>query len=202
MDAAAQARRSAARHCPCAPNRWQVPRSRSCGYWPPVEGMPRVTAVRPVAPMPPAAAPGAPVVRPLRPSEGRAPCTPTSLSGGMARRVLLCCALIGRAEALLSPDEPTPALDLSLAPGGARDFRAFADAGGGRHAHHPRHRAGANTWPSRVAVFRDGTVVEETSVPAFASSRYPRANPFTRHLWHALPEHGFVVPTREGGPLC
>ena len=52
----------------------------------------------------------------------------------------------------------------------------------------------------RVAVFRDGTVVEETSVDAFASPD-TLAHPFTRQLWHALPEHGFVVPT-EGGPLC
>lgn len=52
----------------------------------------------------------------------------------------------------------------------------------------------------RVAVFRDGTVVEETSVAAFASPD-TLGHPFTRQLWHALPEHGFVVPT-EGGPLC
>ena len=58
----------------------------------------------------------------------------------------------------------------------------------------------ALTVADRVAVFRDGTVVEETSVAAFASPD-TLGHPFTRQLWHALPEHGFVVPT-EGGPLC
>ena len=60
----------------------------------------------------------------------------------------------------------------------------------------------------RVAVFRDGTVVEETAVANFASPD-TLAHPFSRELWHALPEHDFVVPSasqlagqgdEEGGP--
>ena len=77
--------------------------------------------------------------------------------------------------------------------------RAFADAGGGvMLITHDIELA--LTVADRVAVFRDGTVVEETSVAAFASPD-TLGHPFTRQLWHALPEHGFVVPT-EGGPLC
>ena len=123
---------------------------------------------------------------------------PHELSGGMARRVLLCCALMD-APKLIIADEPTPGLDLSLAQAALADFRAFADAGGGvMLITHDIELA--LTVADRVAVFRDGTVVEETSVAAFASPD-TLDHPFTRQLWHALPEHGFVVPT-EGGPLC
>ena len=52
----------------------------------------------------------------------------------------------------------------------------------------------------RVAVFRDGTVVEETAVANFASPDLLQ-HPFSRELWHALPEHGFEAPggSTEGG---
>ena len=123
---------------------------------------------------------------------------PHELSGGMARRVLLCCALMD-APKLIIADEPTPGLDLSLAQAALADFRAFADAGGGvMLITHDIELA--LTVADRVAVFRDGTVVEETSVAAFASPD-TLGHPFTRQICHALPEHGFIVPT-EGGPLC
>ena len=74
-------------------------------------------------------------------SEETAQLYPFELSGGMARRVLLCCALMDDPHVIVA-DEPTPGLDLDLAVRALDDFRAFADAGGGVHAHHPRHRAG------------------------------------------------------------
>lgn len=123
---------------------------------------------------------------------------PHELSGGMARRVLLCCALMD-APKLIIADEPTPGLDLPLAQAALQDFRTFADEGGGvMLITHDIELA--LTVADRVAVFRDGTVVEETSVAAFASPD-TLGHPFTRQLWHALPEHGFVV-LAEGGPLC
>ena len=48
----------------------------------------------------------------------------------------------------------------------------------------------------RVAVFQDGTVVEETSVESFNSPDTLR-HPFSRQLWHALPEHGFACTAEE-----
>ena len=48
----------------------------------------------------------------------------------------------------------------------------------------------------RVAVFKDGTVVEETSVESFSSPDTLR-HPFSRQLWHALPEHGFACTAEE-----
>lgn len=113
---------------------------------------------------------------------------PHELSGGMARRVLLCCALMDEPK-LIVADEPTPGLDLELAVRALDDLRSFADAGGGvlliTHDIELALRVA-----DRIAVFKDGTVVEETAVESFADPRLLR-HPFTRALWHALPEHEF-----------
>ena len=131
-------------------------------------------------------------------SEAVARMYPHELSGGMARRVLLCCALMEQPR-LIVADEPTPGLDLPLAVKALEDFRAFADGGGGvvLITHDIEL---ALTVADRVAVFRDGTVVEETSVAAFADPEL-LAHPFTRQLWHALPEHDFEVAD-EGAFSC
>lgn len=129
---------------------------------------------------------------------------PFELSGGMARRVLLCCALMDNPRVIIA-DEPTPGLDLDLAERALDDFRDFANAGGGvmliTHDVELALRVA-----DRVAVFKDGTVVEETAVANFASPE-TLAHPFSRELWHALPEHGFEVSapaptnaTGEGAP--
>lgn len=124
---------------------------------------------------------------------------PHQLSGGMARRVLLCCALMDDPR-LVVADEPTPGLDLELACRALGDFRAFADRGGAvmliTHDIELALRVA-----DRVAVFRNGTVVEETAVSDFLRPETLR-QPFSRALWHALPEHGFVsdgVDAREAG---
>ncbi|MEA5019238.1 MAG: ATP-binding cassette domain-containing protein [Gordonibacter sp.] len=119
---------------------------------------------------------------------------PHELSGGMARRVLLCCALMDNPRVIVA-DEPTPGLDLDLAVQALADFRAFADEGGGvlliTHDIELALRVA-----DRVAVFKDGTVVEETAVANFASPDLLE-DPFSRELWHALPEHDFAVPEQQ-----
>ena len=121
---------------------------------------------------------------------------PHELSGGMARRVLLCCALMDEPRVIIA-DEPTPGLDLDLAVRAMEDFRAFADEGGGvmliTHDIELALRVA-----DRVAVFEAGTVVEETAVGNFASPALLR-HPFSRALWHALPEHDFRVDEPAGG---
>ena len=114
---------------------------------------------------------------------------PYQLSGGMARRVLLCTALMGDPRLIIA-DEPTPGLDLDLAVAALADFRTFADQGGGvmliTHDIELALRVA-----DRVAVFKEGTVVEETAVANFASPDL-LSHPFSRALWHALPDHDFA----------
>ncbi len=121
---------------------------------------------------------------------------PFELSGGMARRVLLCCALMDDPRVIVA-DEPTPGLDLDLALAALGDLREFADDGGGvmliTHDIELALRVA-----DRVAVFRDGTVVEETSVENFASPDTLR-HPFSKALWHALPEHDFAAGEEDEG---
>ena len=115
----------------------------------------------------------------------------------MVRRVLLCCALVDEPK-LIVADEPTPGLDLDLAVRALDDLRSFADGGGGvlliTHDIELALRVA-----DRVAVFKDGTVVEETAVANFASPDLLR-HPFTKELWHALPDHDFDIP--EDGGTC
>ena len=116
---------------------------------------------------------------------------PFELSGGMARRVLLVSALIDQPK-LIVADEPTVGLDLDLASRALADFRSFADSGKGvlliTHDIELALRVA-----DRVAVFQGGTVVEETAVGSFASPDL-LAHPFSKELWHALPEHDFTAP--------
>lgn len=116
---------------------------------------------------------------------------PFELSGGMARRILLISALMDDAQVIIA-DEPTPGLNLELAVKALEDFRAFAHAGGGvLLITHDIELA--LKVANRVAVFKEGTVVEETSVAHF-SSPATLQHPFSKQLWHALPEHDFTVP--------
>ena len=120
---------------------------------------------------------------------------PHQLSGGMARRVLLCCALMDNPK-LIVADEPTPGLDDRLAQQVMDDLRAFANDGGGvLLITHDIELA--LSCADRIAVFKDATVVEETSVESFASPDTLR-HPFSRALWHALPQHDFAAPAASG----
>ncbi len=108
---------------------------------------------------------------------------PHELSGGMARRVLLCCALMDNPKLIIA-DEPTPGMSLDLAVRAMDDFRFFADAGGGvmliTHDVELALRVA-----DRVAVFKDGTVVEETAADNF-SSEETLQHPFSKALWRAV----------------
>ena len=122
--------------------------------------------------------------------EETARCYPFELSGGMARRVLLIGALMNRPRVIVA-DEPTPGLDMELAVRAMDDFRAFANDGGGvlliTHDIELALRVA-----DRIAVFQNGTVVEETAVASFASPDLLQ-HPFSKALWHALPEHGMEI---------
>ena len=114
---------------------------------------------------------------------------PHELSGGMARRVLVASALLD-APRLIVADEPPPGLDVELAVRALGDLRAFADAGGAvLLITHDLELA--LSVADRVAVFRDGRVVEEAPVSSFQRPEL-LCHPFSRALWHAMPEHEFA----------
>ena len=108
---------------------------------------------------------------------------PHELSGGMARRVLLMCALMEEPRVLIA-DEPTPGLDAKLAVRAVDDLRAFADAGSGviliTHDLELAVRVA-----DRIAVFKDGSVVEETAASNFAEPELLE-HPFSRALCREL----------------
>lgn len=120
---------------------------------------------------------------------------PHELSGGMARRVFLCMGLMSRPE-LVVADEPTPGLDLPLAMRAMEDFRALADEGASvlliTHDIELALRVA-----DRVAVFKDGTIVEETSVANFSDPGLLRDG-FSKQLYFALPENGFEISDHTG----
>ncbi len=122
---------------------------------------------------------------------------PFELSGGMARRVLLACALINEPQLIIA-DEPTPGLDLELAVQAMQDLRSFANSGGSvlliTHDIELVLRVA-----DRIAVFHEGTIVEETAVSNFSSPDLLNHS-FTKELWYALPEHGFTL--QDKGATC
>ncbi len=113
---------------------------------------------------------------------------PFECSGGMARRVLLMCALMGEPELIIA-DEPTPGMDPELAKTSMQDLRQFADEGNGvLLITHDMELA--LSVADRIAVFYAGMTVEEAPVSDFASEDTLR-HPYTKALWRALPQNGF-----------
>ena len=113
---------------------------------------------------------------------------PFELSGGMARRVLIASAVIDGPRLIIA-DEPTPGLDKKAAGRILGHFRELAQDGAGiLFITHDLELA--LTVSDRVAVFYAGETMEEADASDFSDVNRLR-HPFTRALWHAMPEHGF-----------
>ena len=122
---------------------------------------------------------------------------PFELSGGMARRVLIATAA-EETPRLVIADEPTPGLDARAAKRVLGHFRELANSGAGvLLITHDLELA--LTIAHRVAVFYAGETVEEADAADFAAGRL--RHPYTRALWDALPQNGFVpIPGTQPGP--
>lgn len=122
---------------------------------------------------------------------------PFELSGGMARRVLIATAAVERPRLVIA-DEPTPGLDARAARRVMGHFRELADGGAGvLLITHDLELA--LTVADRVAVFYAGVTVEEAAAADFAAGRL--RHPYTKALWNALPQNGFVpIPGAQPGP--
>lgn len=114
---------------------------------------------------------------------------PHELSGGMVRRVLTAAATIG-APRLVLADEPTPGLHPAVVTRTLQGLRDMADHGSAVVLiTHDLLRA--LDIADRIAVFYAGATVEVAPTAAFAGDGTDLAHPYTRALWHALPQHGF-----------
>lgn len=124
---------------------------------------------------------------------------PFQLSGGMARRVLVATAETCDPE-LVVADEPTPGLTHALAVETLRSFRAFADAGKGVLLITHDVDLAAEVADT-VVVFDEGRTLEVATAQAFREGPARLRHPFTRALWHALPQHDFDAGEgRVGSP--
>lgn len=113
---------------------------------------------------------------------------PFELSGGMARRVLIASA-VTESPRLIIADEPTPGLDKKAAGKILGHFRKLAEEGVAiLFITHDLELA--LTVADRVAVFFAGETIEEADASDFTDVEKLR-HPFTKALWHAMPEHGF-----------
>jgi peptide/nickel transport system ATP-binding protein len=120
---------------------------------------------------------------------------PFQLSGGMARRVLLAMATVGRANVLIA-DEPTPGLHPEAVHESMSHFRRLADEG--RAILIISHDIKACLpVANRIAVFLEGRVIEIAEASAFSGSGEALAHPYSRALWNALPDNSFTATPDE-----
>jgi peptide/nickel transport system ATP-binding protein len=116
---------------------------------------------------------------------------PFQLSGGMARRVLVSTAVVGQAELVIA-DEPTPGLHPDVVAETLRHLRELADEGRGVLLITHDIDAALHV-ADRVAVFYAGTTVEIAAASDFRAGPDALRHPYTRALWHALPQHHFTA---------
>lgn len=115
---------------------------------------------------------------------------PHQLSGGMARRVLTAIATVSQADLLIA-DEPTSGLDPEVCHMALTHLRSLADSGKAvlvitHDLNAVRH------FTDRIVVMQGGRTVDAVDATTFASGQ--ATHPFTRALYHALPQNGFALP--------
>lgn len=121
---------------------------------------------------------------------------PHQLSGGMARRVLLAMALMGKPR-LVVADEPLVGLDRELAFEMLGLLRQVCQRGGGVLLISHDLKTLAN-HTDRVAILYRGTTMEWAKAHDFMQEK-GLAHPYSRLLWQALPENGFIAPGSPRG---
>ena len=118
---------------------------------------------------------------------------PFQLSGGMARRVLFSTAVITDASLIIA-DEPTPGMDVKSAVEALQLLRELADAGKGVLL--ITHDIDlAVEVADTVAVFYEGRTIDMIPAASFRGDGSDLRHPYTRALYHALPQNDFTVYT-------
>ncbi|WP_414586474.1 ABC transporter ATP-binding protein [Scytonema sp. PCC 10023] len=113
---------------------------------------------------------------------------PFQLSGGMARRVLVATAAVGRAELLIA-DEPTPGLHIDVVVETLNHLRELANEGKAVILITHDLEAAVRV-ADKVAVFYAGTTLEVAAAEDFIDGNL--RHPYTQALWRSLPQNGFI----------
>ncbi|MCC5633290.1 ABC transporter ATP-binding protein [Nostoc sphaeroides CHAB 2801] len=122
---------------------------------------------------------------------------PFQISGGMARRVLVATAAVGRAELIIA-DEPTPGLHPDVVVETLNHLRELADDGKGVMLITHDLEAALQV-ADKVAVFYAGTTLEIAAALDFTSGNL--RHPYTKALWRSLPQNEFIpVPGSQPSP--
>ena len=113
---------------------------------------------------------------------------PFQLSGGMIRRVLISTAVYSSPKLILA-DEPTPGLDPRTLNHISEHFQELANDGIGILI--ITHDLDiALKIANRIVVFYDGITIEDLSTNDFSSIDNLN-HPYTKALFHAMPQNGF-----------
>lgn len=116
---------------------------------------------------------------------------PFQLSGGMARRVLTATATATSADLIIA-DEPTTGLDRHTAGKSLAHLRELADEGKGVLLITHDLGYGLKVADTICVLYR-GTTMEISPAADLADGR-EGMHPYTRTLWQAMPENGFLCP--------
>ncbi|MGM9535389.1 MAG: ABC transporter ATP-binding protein [Intestinibacter sp.] len=124
---------------------------------------------------------------------------PFQLSGGMARKVLLCTALASDSKVIIA-DEPTPGLDEASLNEVLKDFREIADSGCAvlMITH---DITAALKIADKVAIFYAGSTLEVANKSDFKNNGANLRHPYTRALYKALPNNNFTAMDDKTQPL-
>lgn len=114
---------------------------------------------------------------------------PFQLSGGMARRVLIACAVM-ESPRLIIADEPTPGLDAKAARRVLGHFRELAEQGAGV-LFITHDLSLALTVADQIAVLYKGRAVDLLPAGRFQTGE-GFVHPYTHALWRAMPENEFL----------
>ena len=124
---------------------------------------------------------------------------PFQLSGGMARKVLLCTALASDSKVIIA-DEPTPGLDEASLNEVLKDFREIADSGCAvlMITH---DITAALKIADKVAIFYAGSTLEVADKSDFKNNGENLRHPYTKALYEALPSNDFTAMDDKTQPL-
>lgn len=115
---------------------------------------------------------------------------PFELSGGMARRVLIATAIVSDSKLIIA-DEPTPGLDPQALEETLKHIEQLSEDD--RSVMFITHDIqAALKIADRIAVFYGGETVEIANIDDFTAKGERLRHPYTKALWHALPENEFI----------